>query len=307
MDIISKRGVHIKQFNEHLDGVPTAQIHEQSGDAPTLQSHEHTGGVHTAQFHENLAALKFPRFFVATELEVGGRAAISGGDAAHITAVLRMRTGEKAVLCGIDGFDYPSEIVAASKTCVEFHVLQKRENTAEPALYLRLFQCLPKGDKLDLIVQKATELGVSEIIPVVSKRCVSRPKSDNSGKSSGKIARLQKIAEQAAKQSGRGKIPKVHEFTDFCTAITLFNSENLGIIFYENLVESVRINEILANRGYFTNADIFIGSEGGFEPREVELAEKAGFVPASLGKLILRTETAPIAAISILMNLTGYI
>jgi 16S rRNA (uracil1498-N3)-methyltransferase len=253
---------------------------------------------------DSIKNLRFPRFFVPGGLEAGGQAFIAGDDANHIASVLRMRAGERVVLCGDDGFEYPAEIISAGKSRVELTVLAKRENDSEPGIYVRLFQCVPKGDKLDFVVQKATELGVSEIIPVISKRCVSKP-----DRKSNKTARLQKIAEQAAKQSGRGIIPLVHEFTSFNDAIRLHNNENLGIIFYENGGE--KLNDIMkeyANTGSGGfKVDVFIGSEGGFEAGEVEAAVKAGCVPASLGKRILRTETAPVAAIAILMNLTGNI
>ncbi|MDR2531232.1 MAG: 16S rRNA (uracil(1498)-N(3))-methyltransferase [Oscillospiraceae bacterium] len=253
--------------------------------------------------------LRFPRFFInGGDIKINDIVIIGGADAKHICTVLRMKAGGKAVLCNEDGFDYPSEIVSAAGSRVEFKVLLKRANDCEPKMYLRLFQCVPKGEKLDFIVQKATELGASEIIPVISKRCVSRPDNKNS-----KILRLQKIAEQAAKQSGRGKIPIVGEFTGFNAALKLYRSGNLGIIFYEN--GGMRINDTVKNavkRRPDTNygslsADIFVGSEGGFEPAEIAAATEAGLIPANLGRLILRAETAPIAAISILMNLMGEI
>jgi 16S rRNA (uracil1498-N3)-methyltransferase len=240
----------------------------------------------------DLIDLRFPRFFVS-----GGQNVITGGDANHIFSVLRMKAGEKLVLCSDDGYEYPSEIISASKNYVEVKILAKRENNSEPKIYIRLFQCVPKGEKLDFIVQKATELGVSEIIPVISKRCVSRP-----DKKSGKTVRLQKIAEHAAKQSGRGKIPLVRDFVSFSEALALYRKENLGIIFYENGGE--RLNDIV---GRFMNIDIFVGSEGGFEAAEVEAAARAGLFPASLGKRILRAETAPVAALAVLMNLMGEI
>ncbi|MCL2019452.1 MAG: 16S rRNA (uracil(1498)-N(3))-methyltransferase [Oscillospiraceae bacterium] len=261
--------------------------------------------------------LKFPRFFIQSVPGVGGKSVITGGDAKHISLALRMREGERVVLCCGDGFDYPSEIVLINKNSVELTVLARRKNDSEPKTCLRLFQCVPKGEKLDFIVQKATELGVSEIIPVISRRCISRPgKSEKQDKNNTKIKRLQKISEAAAKQSGRGKIPIIHEFTNFNDALKLYKKENTGIIFYEN--GGKRINDILSaetkleavpqktsDRSEALPIDIFIGSEGGFEFAEIEAAKEAGLIPASLGKLILRTETAPITAISILMNLTG--
>ncbi|MDR2558152.1 MAG: 16S rRNA (uracil(1498)-N(3))-methyltransferase [Oscillospiraceae bacterium] len=250
-------------------------------------------------------SIRFPRFFIDTGsgLKAGDAVILGGDDAKHICTVLRMKAGEKALLCG-NGLEYPAEIIAAQKNCVEFKVTGIRENGGEPKTKIRLFQCVPKGEKLDLIVQKATELGVSEIIPVISKRCVSRP-----DKKSNKIQRLQKITEAAAKQSGRGKIPVVHDFTDFNCALKLYKKENMGIIFYENGGE--KLNKIFEKRNNFESGglpiDVFIGSEGGFEPAEIEAATEAGLIAASLGKLILRTETAPIAALAIIMNLTGEI
>ncbi|MCL2697429.1 MAG: 16S rRNA (uracil(1498)-N(3))-methyltransferase [Oscillospiraceae bacterium] len=249
--------------------------------------------------------IRFPRFFIdaGNGLKAGDTVMLGGDDAKHICTVLRMKAGEKALLCNGSGLEYPAEIIRAEKNHAEFKVMAVRENDSEPKVYLRLFQCVPKGDKLDYIVQKATELGALEIIPVISKRCVSRPISDK------KISRLQKITEAAAKQSGRGKIPLVHEFTSFSDALKLHKKENTGIIFYENGGE--RVNTIFEKRSDVGledfAVDVFIGSEGGFEPMEIEAAAAAGFIPASLGKRILRTETAPVAALAVIMNLTGEI
>jgi 16S rRNA (uracil1498-N3)-methyltransferase len=242
----------------------------------------------------DLTDIRFPRFFA-------DGSTIIGDDAKHICTVLRMKAGDKLVLCASDGFEYPSEIVSVNKNQIELKLLGKRENDSEPKVQVRLFQCLPKGDKLDFIVQKATELGAAEIIPVISRRCVSRPASEKRGN---KILRLEKIAEAAAKQSGRGKIPVIHDFTEFNAAMQKYKKENTGIIFYEN--GGTRLNEIFMSRGgRGSPIDVFIGSEGGFEESEIEAAKEAGLQVASLGKRILRTETAPIAALAIIMNLTG--
>jgi 16S rRNA (uracil1498-N3)-methyltransferase len=244
----------------------------------------------------DLTDVKFPRFFADGNI-------ITGDDAKHICTVLRMKTGEKLVLCSSDSFEYPSEIISLNKNQVELKILGKRENDSEAKVHVRLFQCVPKGDKLDLIVQKATELGAAEIIPVISKRCVSRPGSEKHNK---KTERLEKIAEAAAKQSGRGKIPIIHDFTNFTAALQKYKKENLGIIFYEN--GGLTINEIVGRDALGTQKiDIFIGSEGGFEESEIETAKATGLEVASLGKRILRTETAPIAALAIVMNLMGEI
>jgi 16S rRNA (uracil1498-N3)-methyltransferase len=243
---------------------------------------------------ENCENWRYPRFFVGANcVRPNEMIEITGDDLHHATKVLRMKAGDKAIFCDGAGTDYLCVYAGAGK----FEVLEKFANSAEPQIHLRLFQCAPKGDKLDFIVQKAVELGVSEIIPMVSKRCVSRPKP---AAAMNKTARLQKIALEAAKQCGRGKVPRVHEFADFNSALELYKSGNLGIIFYE--CGGKKLGEIIKKT---KNIDIFIGSEGGFEAAEIEAARERGIIPATLGKRILRVETAPISAISILMNLIG--
>lgn len=239
---------------------------------------------------------RYPRFF--TENISEDTAIVGGEDAHHISTVLRMRKGDIAVLCDGHGTDYLSELSEAAGESVVFRVLEKTPNLAEPDIYLRLFQAMPKGDKMEFIVQKAVECGASEIIPFFSKRCVSRPDEKQMKK---KLPRYQKIALEAAKQCGRGIIPKVGEAVGFSALKTLISAENTGILFYECCETPLRE----AMTGFKKNIDIVIGSEGGFEPYEAEELQKCGFRTASLGKRILRCETAPIAAISVLMNFTG--
>lgn len=239
---------------------------------------------------------RYPRFF--TENISEDTAIVGGEDAHHILTVLRMRKGDIAVLCDGHGTDLLSELTEASGESVVFHVLEKTPNRAEPDIYLRLFQAMPKGDKMEFIVQKAVECGASEIIPFFSKRCVSRPDEKQMRK---KIPRYQKIALEAAKQCGRGIIPKVGEALEFSGLKTLISDENTGILFYECCETPLRD----AVSEFKKNIDVVIGSEGGFEPYEAEELQKCGFRAASLGRRILRCETAPIAAISILMNFTG--
>jgi len=230
---------------------------------------------------------RYPRFF-SDNTEV-----LSREDAIHADKVLRLKIGEKIIVCDGKKTDYLSVYKGAGA----FEAVEKSANTAEAGINLRLFQCVPKSDKFDFIVQKAVELGANAIIPVISSRCVSRP--DNKSRTA-KTARWRKIAYEAAKQCGRGIIPEVGEFTDFREAVGGLKNGALGIIFYE--CGGKTVCEVL---GDHKNIDVFIGSEGGFAKEEIELAENAGIIPATLGKRILRVETAPIAAISILMNLTG--
>lgn len=238
---------------------------------------------------------RYPRFFtdnISEELAV-----VEGEDVRHISSVLRMRAGDIAVLCDGRGTDLLAELVSVG-SCCEFKILERSQNLAEPNIHVRLFQAMPKSDKMDFIVQKAVECGACEIIPIFTKRCVSRPDEKSLAK---KIPRWQKIAVEAAKQCGRGVIPTVGEAVEFSALKTLISPENTGILFYEcsdtPLREAVNI--------FKKNVDIVIGSEGGFEPSEAEELQGLGFACASLGKRILRCETAPIAALSVLMNMTG--
>ena len=238
---------------------------------------------------------RYPRFFAHTN---GDTAVIAGEDAKHIGTVLRMKAGDLAILCDGKGEDCLCRISAVNKELVEFDVLDRQRNEAEPSVFVTLYQCMPKGDKMDFIVQKAVELGVGKIVPVLSKRCVSRPDEKSFVK---KIRRWQKIAEEAAKQCGRGKIPEIGEQKEFRDAVAEYSQAKTGILFYE--CGGVQLSEIV--KADTDEIGIFVGSEGGFEVEEAELAQENGIAAATLGKRILRCETAPLAALAVLMNLTG--
>lgn len=243
---------------------------------------------------ETVEEWRYPRFFTGN---IGENVIITGTDAAHISKVLRMKRGDLAVICDGNGTDLLCRINESGEKAVELDIIERKPSVGEPGVKLRLFQCCPKSDKMDFIVQKAVELGASEVIPVVSKRCVSRPDAKSAAK---KGERWQRIADEAAKQCGRGRLPAVGELLTFAEAVETFSAEK-GIIFYECGGE--KMNSIVdENVG---SIDVFIGSEGGFEKAEVELAKSAGIIPATLGTRILRCETAPVAAIAVLMNLTG--
>lgn len=246
---------------------------------------------------EDVERWRYPRFFCT---DVGENVLITDGDAVHISRVLRMKRGDLAIVCDCAGNDMLCRIAETHENTVELEILDKRPSEGEPDVFLRLFQCMPKSDKMDFIVQKAVELGACEIIPVVSKRCVSRPDDKSAAK---KTERWQKIAEEAAKQCGRGRIPVVGKMLSFTEAVGAFDRDDTcGIFFYE--CGGQTLTDIIAASSQ-RKIDIFIGPEGGFEREEAELAQKAGMIPATLGKRILRCETAPVAAISVLMNLTG--
>ena len=236
-----------------------------------------------------------PRFFIepTEEKEI----IINGEDARHIAKTLRMGPGEGVTLCDGQGKDYACEIERITDNAVILCVQAVAQNTSEPSVHLTLYQALPKGDKMEMIIQKAVELGVSRVIPVLTSRCVSRP-DDKSAKK--KIERWQKIATEAAKQCGRGKIPKIEPVMSFETALQQADQQ-ARLLFYERGGQAV---EQLLGRET-TSVAIVVGAEGGFEQKEVELAGRYGFFPVGLGPRILRCETAPLTAASIVMYLTG--
>ncbi|MDP4120670.1 MAG: 16S rRNA (uracil(1498)-N(3))-methyltransferase [Bacillota bacterium] len=223
---------------------------------------------------------------------------IIGDDARHIEKSLRMTQGETLTLCDCDGMEHHCEIIEIQKGSVTVRILESKTCDNEPKIKLTLFQALPKGDKMDLIIQKAVELGVTEIVPIISARCVSRPDSKTLLK---KTERWQKIALAAAMQSRRGIVPKVCSVMSFEKAIEAADKSDLKIVFYECGGEN--LETIIKSE--HKNISIFIGSEGGFEEGEIEKIKKAGGSVATLGRRILRAETAPLAAISIIMYETG--
>ena len=236
-----------------------------------------------------------PRFF-SSDIN-NDTAIISGSDAVHIGRSLRMKLGDELIVCR-EGIDYVTQIESISDEQVVCRVLSSEPTKAEPSVKLTLFQAMPKSDKLELIVQKAVELGACEICTVMTSRCVSRPDKKAFEK---KLKRLQKIALEAAKQSGRGIIPKVSGILDLKRCIERMASMEHGFVCYEKGGISFSQEELQASQ----SIGLLIGSEGGFEQDEIELCKAWGVTPVGLGPRILRCETAPIAAISIIMQLTG--
>ena len=237
-----------------------------------------------------------PRFFTETINESKG--IISGDDAKHIAKVLRMHAGEKLVACDCQGYDYDCVIESLSDKEVELSVERKYSSETEPSVSVTLYQAMPKSDKMELIIQKAVELGVSAIVPVQTKRCVSRPDAKSMAK---KLERYNRIALEAAKQCGRGRIPQVLPMLDFADAIKAMKEDQRAFLFYENSNSSFR-KEL--EQGV-NSVSIMVGAEGGFEEEEVQKALDLGIASLSLGKRILRCETAPLAALSIIMYETG--
>ena len=238
-----------------------------------------------------------PRFFV-DEPPINGEVLISGEDAHHIGRSLRMAVGEEITVCH-SRTDYLCRLEKISDSAVIAKTISE-ERSKEPNIELTLYQALPKMDKLELIVQKAVELGAVKIVPVMTRRCIARPEKAQFDK---KRDRLQKIALEAAKQSGRGIIPTVSGIISFEKCLDEMNGFDLGLICYE------KGGQRLSKQKYPIGGKIglLIGSEGGFDQIEAEAAVSAGIIPIWLGDRILRCETAPVAAISIIMNLTDNI
>ena len=228
----------------------------------------------------------------------GGIHRITGEDARHIVKSLRMARGEELTLCDRQGVEHRCVIKDINPDSVDVQVLENFPCQNEPSVKITLYQALPKGDKMDLIVQKAVELGVYRIVPVISSRCVSRPDEKSLSK---KVQRWQKIASQAAQQSHRGVIPEVLGALSFKEAVTDAMTSGRSVIFYECGGQPVR--EIVREQA--ETLAVFIGSEGGFAASEVQQVLDAGGCAATLGKRILRAETAPLAALSVLMFVTG--
>lgn len=218
------------------------------------------------------------------------RVIITGADVNHIKNVLRMRVGEElAVSNGQDGREYRCGILDFTENTVECELRFIKEDAVELPVKVTLFQGLPKADKMELIIQKAVELGVTEIVPVATKRCVV--KLDDK-KAASKIARWQSIAEAAAKQSKRGIIPRVCPVQSFKAALEAASGMDVRLIPYELAEGMERTRELFSAIRPGQGVAVFIGPEGGFEESEIALAGEMGVESITLGKRILRTETA---------------
>lgn len=237
-------------------------------------------------------------FFVPAENISESEVVINGGDFNHIKNVLRMKIGEKFIANDGSGASYCCSIREFVGENVIADIEKGQLESTELPVKLVLFQGLPKSDKMETIIQKSVELGVSEIVPVEMLRCVV--KLDEKKKKS-KLSRWQSIAESAAKQSGRTVIPEVKSAMSFEKALEYAKELDLLLVPYE-CAESVKaLQEKLGGIKSGMSVGIFIGPEGGYEGSEIEKARNCGGEIVSLGKRILRTETAAIAALSICM------
>ncbi|MCQ2485036.1 MAG: 16S rRNA (uracil(1498)-N(3))-methyltransferase [Clostridia bacterium] len=237
-------------------------------------------------------------FFVSPENITENSVTIIGDDVNHIKNVLRMKVGEKFVANDGNGGSYCCSVSDISDSMIVADILEGQLSNTELPVKLVLFQGLPKADKMELIIQKAVELGVSEIVPVEMTRCVV--KLDDKKKKS-KISRWQAISESAAKQSGRMLIPEIHDVLSYKNALEYAKNFDVVFVPYECADSMSALKEKLNKIESGMTVGIFIGPEGGFEKDEIEKATAAGGKIVSLGKRILRTETASIAALAICM------
>ena len=236
-------------------------------------------------------------FFVSEEQINGENAYIEGSDVNHIVNVLRMKPGEELLISVKGDWDYLCKIDDIETDRVNLKVLESMEQRELP-VNITLLQGIPKSDKLEMIIQKAVELGVSEIIPVKTKRVVVKIEEK---KQASKVNRWNAIAESAAKQSKRSIIPKVHEPMSIDNALEIVKDFGVKLIPYENADGIDKTRKILDNMDKTKNIAVFIGPEGGFEESEVERIKNSGFEVITLGKRILRTETAGLALLSNIM------
>lgn len=235
------------------------------------------------------------KFFIPKENISNDSLFITGDDVKHISKVLRMSVGDELFCCDGQGNDYKAKIrtIGSEISC---EIMEKHKCDTEPNVHVILIQGVPKASKMDYIIQKTTELGISEIYPCELSRCVSKIEGKN------KIQRWQKIAEEAAKQSGRGIIPKVNELINISRAIEILNNSDIAFVPYE-CSEERYLKQILTSSNNPKTVAFMIGPEGGFDKSEID---KLGNIPAvSLGKRILRTETAGEAVLSMIMYEIG--
>ena len=238
------------------------------------------------------------RFFIQHSQIQGSRLYVEGTDVNHIKNVLRMKRGDQVMVSDGEGMQYLCALESFTDGLVWFEIVDTWKENRELSSKLYLFQGLPKSDKMELIIQKATELGVHEVVPVVTGRTVVRLDEKKAQK---KTARWNAIAESAAKQSGRSRIPRVREAMTFSEALASAGELDVLLIPYEKAEGMEATRQVIEGIRPGQSVGIFIGPEGGFEEAEVEQAVALGAAPVTLGRRILRTETAGFVVLSMLL------
>ncbi|MBQ9737040.1 MAG: 16S rRNA (uracil(1498)-N(3))-methyltransferase [Clostridia bacterium] len=222
-------------------------------------------------------------------------------DSRHIQKVLRMSTGDEILIFDGTGFEYKAKLIEIEKNFCRAEITEKNISPAEPIVEIVLFQALPKSGKMELIIQKAVELGVAKVVPVVTERCVVKISDKKSAEE--KVSRWNKISVEAAKQCGRGKIPIVEFPITFNDAIEKLSKTDLSIMPYEELGHNGKkgLKNLLQENKDACLIGILVGPEGGFSSKEAEFAVSKGINTIGLGKRILRTETVASAVIPVIM------
>ena len=239
------------------------------------------------------------RFFVSPEELQGNHITLTGENAQH-AKVLRLKAGEEVLVCDGRGQECLCSVESLTAGQVELFVLEQRESATEAAVKVSVYMAFPKADKLEHVIQKATELGAYEIVAFPSGRCISKP-DDKSLKK--KLERWQKIAASAAEQSGRGVIPEVIALPSYASALERAAQADKALMFYEN--EHATTLRMALEQGDYQTVSLLTGPEGGLDEKEVEQARKAGLQVCTLGSRILRCETAPLCALSAVMYASG--
>lgn len=239
------------------------------------------------------------RFFVPAAQLCGDFLVLTGENADH-AKVLRLKNGENVLVCDGSGNECVCTVSDVSPGQISLVVQKRQESQSEPVVKASIYMAFPKADKLEHVIQKATELGAYEIVAFPSARCVSRPDEKSLRK---KQERWQKIAASAAEQSGRGRVPQVVVVDSYRAALDRAGEADLSILFYEN--ERATTLKMALEEKAFQTVSLLTGPEGGLESKEVEMAKDAGFRICTLGSRILRCETAPLCALSAVMYATG--
>ena len=239
------------------------------------------------------------RFFVTPEEMQSDTILLVGENAQH-AKVLRLKTGEEVLVCDGQGSECLCSVEDFSADETRLAVIERRDSQTEAAVKVSIYMAFPKGDKLEHVIQKATELGAYEIVAFPSGRCISRP-DDKSLKK--KLERWQKIASSAAEQSGRGRVPQVIALKSYQEALGRAMQADKAILFYEN--ERSTTLRMALEAGAYHSISLISGPEGGLEEKEVQLALDAGLQVCTLGRRILRCETAPLCGLSAVMYACG--
>ncbi len=235
------------------------------------------------------------RFFVTKEELESNEIILTGENAQH-AKVLRLKAGEQVLLCDGEG----GEAVCEVKEGMTLSVLERRAAVTEPRLRVSVYMAFPKSDKLEHVIQKATELGAYEIVAFPSARCIAKHEEKTLAK---KLERWQKIAASAAEQSGRGRIPQIITLDSYSDALKRAAQADKALLFYEN--EQSTTLKMALTAGSYETVSLLTGPEGGLEEKEVKQAMEAGLQVCTLGKRILRCETAPLCALSAVMYHSG--